>query len=134
MKKKLILFFILSLVGFVAGFILTNSLDMNICSQDEYRCRELMNNIGDPLIYSMPALALVFLILFFTPNALPAWKKFAKWFIPIAGLFFIFYSEPASGDLLSPYPEEVFRFLSILYVVISIAIILFQQYKQRKIS
>jgi len=82
-----------------------------------------LNNIGDPLFYGMPALALVFLILAFLPQAFTAWKKFAIWFIPLATLLFIFYPNPGSGDYFSPYPEQVFRWVSILYVVVSVAII-----------
>ena len=71
----------------------------------------------------MSALAFVFLVLTFLPNAFPAWKKFATWFIPIATLLFIFYPDPGSGDFFSPYPEQVFQWVSVAYVLLSVLVI-----------
>lgn len=71
----------------------------------------------------MGALAIVFLLLLLFPRAWKLWKKFAIWFIPLATLLFIFYPEPGSGDLFSPYPETVFKWVSGAYVVISLALI-----------
>jgi hypothetical protein len=71
----------------------------------------------------MSALSVVFFLLLFNQNAFPVWKKFAKWFIPLATLLFIFYPDPSPGDFFSPYPEQVFQWVSILYVVISLLII-----------
>ena len=130
MKKKLIWFLVFSLVGFFAGYILTNSLNFNLCSQNDYPCRDLMNNIGDPLVYGMPALALVFFTLLFTPRAFDAWKKFAVWFIPLAALLFIFYPDPSSGDYFSPYPEQVFKWVSVLYIIISLILIIYKSLKK----
>jgi hypothetical protein len=56
------------------------------------------------------------------PHAVPSWKKFALWFIPIAALVFIFYPEPGSGDLFAPFPEQVYQAVSGLYVLISLVI------------
>ena len=123
MKKAIFFLLIFSLVGFGVGYTLTNSTVFGYCSHDQYSCRELLNRIGDPLFYGMAALSLVFLILVFRPQAFPAWKKFAIWFIPLATLLFIFYNGPSSGDYFSPYPEQVFKWVSILYVVASLAII-----------
>lgn len=122
-RKIVVIFFVFSLVSFGIGYILTNSVQFGFCSQDQYSCRELLNNIGDPLFYGMSALALVFLALLFKPGAFTAWKKFAIWFVPLATLLFIFYPDPSSGDYFSPYPEQVFRWVSILYVVVSILIV-----------
>lgn len=115
---------VLSLVGFGIGYILTNSVLLGLCSPDQYSCRELLNNIGDPLWYGMPALALVFFVLLFVSSAFTAWKKFAIWFVPLATLLFIFYPNPGSGDYFSPYPKQVFQWVSCLYVVVSAIIII----------
>lgn len=124
MKNKQILIPpVLSFVGFGVGYILTNSTIFNFCLHDQYVCRTLLNRIGDPLFYGAGALAAVFFILLFTSRAFSAWKKFAVWFIPLAALLFIFYPEPGSGDLFSPYPEQVFQWVSGLYLLISIVII-----------
>lgn len=122
-RKKIVWSLVFSLIGFGVGHILTNSVVFGFCFQDQYSCRELLNNIGDPLFYGMSALAIVFVILAFIPNAFLTWKKFAIWFIPLATLLFIFYPNPGSGDYFSPYPEQVFRWVSILYVLVSILII-----------
>lgn len=84
---------------------------------------ELLIRTGKALVFSMGALTLVFLVLLSAQQAIPAWKKFAKWFIPIAAIIFIFYSEPGSGNYFAPYPEQVFKWLSGIYVVISFWII-----------
>jgi len=124
MKNKYILIlFILSLVGFGIGYILTNSTIFNLCLHDQYACRALLNRIGDPLFYGMGALALVFFILLFVSHAFSTWKKFAIWFVPLVTLLFIFYPDPGSGDLFSPYPEQVFQWISGLYILISVVII-----------
>ena len=82
----------------------------------------------------MSALAIVFLILLFLPSSFSAWKKFAKWFVPLATLLFIFYPEPGSGDFFSPYPEQVFKWVSVIYVVASVLIIAIHFLKSRKLE
>ena len=122
-RKKIVSLLLVSLIGFGVGYILKNSTELGLCLVSEPTCINNLTWVGDGLFYSMPALAFIFLILLFTPNAFPAWKKFAVWFIPLTTLLFIFYPNPGSGDYFSPYPEQVFRWVSILYVVVSISII-----------
>ena len=122
-RKTTAILFLAALVSWGIGFIFSNAISFGLCMHDQYSCRDVFNNIGDPLFYSMPALALIFLILLFTPQAFLAWKKFAIWFVPLAALLFAFYPGPGGNDLFSPYPEQVFRWVSILYVIISILII-----------
>ena len=137
-RKIASLFLIVSLVGFVVGYVLTNSIQFKICTVTnvvtDARCINFYERIGDPIFYGMPALALVFLILTFLPQAFSAWKKFAVWFIPIATLIFIFYQGPSSGDYFSPYPEQVFQWISILYVIVSVLIIFISLRKNKKQS
>lgn len=131
MKKTIFSLLIFSLVGFGIGLSLRNSTELGLCLMSEPTCINNLTWIGDGFFYGMPALALVFLILLFTPQAFPAWKKFAIWFIPLATLIFVFYDGPSSGDYFSPYPEQVFKWVSILYVVASFAII-FKSFVTRK--
>jgi len=118
------------------GYLLTNSYDFGLCYSNisantfDVSCHSFYERVGNPLFYGMPALAFIFLILMFLPHAFPAWKKFAKWFIPLATLLFIFYPDPGSGDYFSPYPEQVFQWVSILYVVVSVFIITLSGKKQ----
>ena len=119
--------FIFSLIGLGIGYVLTNSIQFGMCKVDELvteaSCINSFERVGDPLFYGMAALAIVFLVLLFRPSAVGAWKKFAKWYIPIVTLIFIFYPNPGSGDFFSPYPEQIFQWLSTLYVVVSLIII-----------
>ncbi len=127
-QKKPFLFLIGSFLGFCVGYILTNSVEFRICIYEGLKrdpaCLNFFERIGDPLFYGMGALSIVFLLLIFMPKAFPAWNKFAVWFVPLAAFLFIFYPDPGSGDLFSPYPETVFRWVSGAYVVISAAVIL----------
>ena len=129
--------FIFSLVGVLIGYLLTSSYDFGFCYSNiqtntfDVSCHGLYERIGNPLFYGMSALSLIFFILIFTQQAFSIWKKFAIWFIPLATLFFIFYPDPGSGDYFSPYPEQVFKWISILYVVISILIITFETIRQK---
>lgn len=120
-KKIVFGLLFLSLIGWGVGVFLLKFYD---CGNSIF-CYNLTTR-SFALYYGMPALALVFFILIFTPQAFPTWKKFAVWFIPLATLLFIFYPDPGSGDYFSPYPEQIFRWVSILYVIISILIIAFR--------
>lgn len=122
-QKRLPILFVATLILFGLGYVLSNSVFFSLCSQTEYACRDLFNRVGDPLFYGGGALSLVFLILLFIPQAFQKWKKFAVWFVPLAALLFAFYPNPGSGDFLSPYPEQVFKWVSVFYVVVSLAII-----------
>lgn len=117
----------ISVLGAVSGYVLTNSIEFGICEANEViteaGCINFFERLGDPLLYGMGALAVVFVLLLFVRKAWSAWKKFAIWFVPVAALVFIFYRGPGSGDLFSPYPEFVFKWASILYVAVSAGII-----------
>ncbi len=82
------------------------------------------------LLYGSGALSLIFFILLFIPKAFQAWKRFAVWFVPFAALLFVFYPNPGAGDYFSPYPEQVFKWVSILYVLISLVIIVREKLKK----
>lgn len=130
-KKITFILFIFSLVGFGAGLILKSSTELGLCLISEPTCINNLTLIGDGLFYGMSALSFVFFILLFTPNTFQVWKRFAIWFIPLATLLFIFYPNPGSGDYFSPYPEQIFKWVSVLYVVISILIIASKTIKQK---
>jgi hypothetical protein len=117
-SRQLIFSFILSVAGLVIGVFF---LKFYNC-QPSIFCYNLITK-SSALFYGMSALAVIFFFLLLFPQAVENWKKFAKWFVPITALIFIFYDGPGPGDLLSPYPEQVFRWLSILYVVASLLIV-----------
>ena len=114
---------VLSLVGFGVGYILSESYEFGICIQNDIFCHSFFERVGDAVYYGMGALAIVFLILLVLPQAFGTWKNFAIWFVPLAALLFATYQNPASGDLFSPYPEQVFQWVSGFYILISLLII-----------
>lgn len=127
MKSLAWWFLPISLLGLGVGYVLTNSVEFGICIANstvtDARCLNLYERVGDPMFYGFGALTVVFLILLFLPQAVSSWKKFAVWFVPLTTLLFIWYPEPGSGDLFSPYPEQVFQWVSGLYVLISAGVI-----------
>ena len=125
-KKITFSLLVLSVIGWGVGIFL---LKFYSCGYSVF-CYNLITR-SFALYYGMPALAIIFLTLMFLPSAFLMWKKFAVWFIPIATLIFIFYPNPGSGDLFSPYPEQVFRWISSLYVIISIFVIAWSVIKQK---
>jgi len=138
MRKKLIVTIILSILLAVVGHLLVNSYKLNLCFSDsgtntyDVTCHSLLERIGDPLFYGMSALAVIFLILFLVPSAFNAWKKFAIWFVPLMAIIFAVYKGPSGGFMdPTPYPKQVFLWLSILYVAISLIIIAFSLYKSQ---
>ena len=128
-RKITFLLLILSLVGWGVAIFLLKFYD---CGNSIF-CYNLTTT-SFSLYYGMLALAFVFLVLTFIPKAFPAWKKFARWFIPIAVVIFIFYPDPGSGDYFSPYPEQVFQWISTLYVLISILIIFGSLFRNKRIK
>mgnify|MGYP001565301120 FL=1 len=124
-RKITLGFLVLSLLGLLISYWM---FQLNLTAS---ATGDMIVQTREGLFYGMSALALVFLLLLFLPNAFPAWKKFAKWFIPLAALLFIFYQGPSSGDYFSPYPEQAFQWVSVLYVVISILIIALKTIRQK---
>jgi hypothetical protein len=137
MKKKILTLLILSFVGLGVGYVLTNSYDFGICYRDietntsDVSCHLSYERLGDPIFYGMGALSIVFLALLFAKKSFRAWKKFAIWFVPLATLLFIFYPDPGSGDYFSPAPEQLFQWVSILYIIISLIIITISRLKNK---
>jgi hypothetical protein len=122
-KKLIAYLFLSSFVILVLGYIFTSSVGFNICTVTETiteaSCINFYERLGDPLFYGGGALAIVFGLLYAFPQAFGAWRKFAIWFVPLATILFIFYPDPGSGDFLSPMPEQLFQWVSLLYIVIS---------------
>ena len=120
---------VVSILTSFLGYLFAHSYAIGLCHADsvtnvyDVSCSILLKRIGDPLFYGAGALAIVFLALLYFKKAVPAWKKFAVWFVPLATLLFIFYPEPGAGDLFSPYPESVFKWVSGFYILISAIIV-----------
>ena len=124
-KKQTLIGLGLSLLGLGVSYLILHA-DLQAGSTGE-----LLVRLGKGLYYGMGALAIVFVILYFVPRAWGAWRRFAIWFVPLAALLFVFYPEPGGGDLFSPYPEQVFQWVSALYLLVSVIIITFASLRSR---
>ncbi len=126
MRSNILLPLVSSIVLVAIGYLILNS---NIpANQEGYNLIRYLK----ALVWGGSALSIIFALIFIFPKSFSAWKKFAIWFVPLAALLFIFYPEPGSGDLFSPYPEQVFQWVSGLYIVISAIIILCSALRRKK--
>jgi|SRR3990167_1888306 len=114
-RKIISVLLLLSLIGFGIGYYI---LKIYNCEASIF-CYFLSIK-GEALYYGMGALSVVFLILFIFPKSNNSWKRFAWWFIPIAILLFATYK---GSGYFSPYPEQVFRWVSGLYILVSLIIV-----------
>ena len=138
LKNKTFWFLVFSVAGIGVGYWLGYSYESGLCYADfesntfDVSCHQLYNKIGGSLFYSMQAIALVFLVLLFVPHAFNAWKKFAIWFLPLMFIYFAIYE---NQGFFSVPEESVYRFLSVVYAALSLAIIGWKMLqKQRTIS
>jgi hypothetical protein len=135
LKRLLPFAFIISFFGAGLGYVFNKSLEFGICICTAYACNPACLNfydrIGVPMLYGFAALALIFLVLWLVPKTIPAWEKFARWYIPLAALLFIFYPTHQSLDFISPSLGIVCQWVSGMYVAISLVIILVASLKKK---
>lgn len=126
-KQLTFLLLVLSLAGAGIGYVLDNSIKFGICIANstvtEASCINFYERIGSGIFSGMLALSFIFIVLLIIPKAFSAWKKFAIWATPIVALIFATYSGSGGFDMVSPDPETLFKWISILYVVVSLVII-----------
>lgn len=132
MRFKIMMGLGVSLVGLGSGYVLKKSLDFGFCLVSQPTCINNLTLIGNSFFYGMGALAVVFAILFVFPKSFSSWRKFAIWAIPAIIVLFSFYRDPRSGDLFSPYAEQVHMFVSKLFVLVSVVIIAIADFKAHK--
>lgn len=134
--KRITLGLLVSIALLALGATFTNSIELGICfssdSVTDAQCINSFERIGDPLFYGGLALSVVSILLLLAPVGFSLWKKFAVWFVPLAALLFIFYPEPGAWDFLSPMPEQLFQWVSVLYVVVSVLIIGYAYFAKSK--
>ncbi|XKT74547.1 MAG: hypothetical protein ACJKTH_00420 [Patescibacteria group bacterium UBA2163] len=127
-KNWMFWFFLLSVAGAIAGYFFNHSYQFGICYIN-YETRVMDTScpfplLGDQLFYPSIALAIVFFLLFFIPQAVHAWRKFAVWYIPIAIILIWWPDESSSGGWdLGPSNSEFALILSSLYVGVSLGVI-----------
>lgn len=137
LKKGIILLLAVSIAGFIAGYVLTNSVVFGICDGDSIECRGLLNRVGDPAYFGFAALSVVFALLIFVPKAFSAWMKFAIWYVPLVAILFAIAPTPGGGigaapSVVGPTPERIYLWGSVTYVVVSICIIVVQYIRYRR--
>lgn len=144
LKNKIFLGLLISLVGIVLGYVFLYPVQFNLCTADfatltfDNSCLRHSSLIGTKLFYFSLALAVVFLVLFFIPRAVRAWRKFAIWYIPIIG-FFIATAPPEmsgggfgiTGNIGPSFQTQVL-WANAIYVLISLIIIVRAWWKSRK--
>jgi hypothetical protein len=140
-KKWIFGGFVSSITGVIVGYILSRSYDFGICYINEAEnifspsCRQTMSLWSDALFYPSLALALIFLILLFMPQAVRAWRKFSVWYIPIAILWLASYRESFSAWDFSDGLQGRAMSVSSIYIGVSVGIIvvaLVSQWRQKK--
>lgn len=118
-KKALQILLLIAMASIILGYILSKASSYGICGRSLF-CNDLMN-AGSAIFYSMQAIAAVFVVLLFVPQAVSTWKRFAMVYVPLMFLYFAMYE---SGGFFSIPEESVYRFLSLVYFAMSIVVII----------
>lgn len=122
-KNKLFWAFILSSLGTVIGYVFLYPIQFNICTADFERlifdssCINETSLVGIKLFFSFLALTIGFVILLLAPKAVPLWRTFALWYVPIVGLAVAFSEPSTSMWKIGPAYEEYIHYTSALYVI-----------------
>lgn len=123
MLKKWVFWLLLgSVIASAVGFYLWKIYE---CGYSSF-CYTLFSKLGLPMFYGMGAIALISLALLFIPQAVSRWWKFAVWYVPFAA-YAIAVAGPIPGQTFdfSPSVQETTIWLSGIYVVVSLTLILF---------
>lgn len=129
MNRTILLLLLLTSALASTALLFKDSYASGLCSANaslqEYdlSCHAFYESVGDPLFYGMGALSIIFLLLLLVPRAYRVWQRFAVWYLPFAISLFLFYRDPGSGDLFSPYPEQVYRWVAGIFVCLSVLVI-----------
>ena len=142
MKLKITLF-VLSILMIIIGYLLVGSYnifgvcigdivkDVSSTSYGEDLCRLSFGRLGWALqgfgVYLFPV---SFFLLFATKRVVSNWVKYAKWFTPVLFILFLAYEQ----DMFMPSIVTIRVWLSTVFLILSISIILFsnlQKYKRK---
>ena len=136
-KKKLYIYIGITIVAFVVSMILGLYELFEVCTPfSSYTCLNIARFWAEALFFSSVSLFLTFLILLFTKEAVfSSWKKFGIWYIPLAALL-IFLAPSSSGGSfgfsMGIDREGVTMFISAVFLIVSILIIVVKSWKLRK--
>ena len=134
-KKINLLLLLLSIAGIMVGYSIIFPERVGLCVPNSVdRSCELKfpsSELGEPLYWGSVALASIFLILLFVPREVfKTWRKFAVPYIILATLLIAI--TPVHGNLATPNREQVTWWLSGLYVILSLIVILYRHIRLRK--
>ena len=135
-KKKITLLLVLSVIVFAVGYVLLHANNFGLCNLMQNICTDSMQlGLGKSIVWGIPVVSLILLVLlFFSEKIFKLWSKFSVAFIPLAILWMAFtpvycgsfFSICLSTDIL-------LRLLSIIFLLISFAIIIYKKVRESKV-
>lgn len=134
-KNKAIALLIISVLLLLLGFVFLYPEKFGFCAVDDRDCiYPNAFNFGEPLIFTMPAIILLSVILFFTkPEVFKAWSKFAMLVIPLLALLIIFTPVQCGGGYvgLCLDKEMASIFSGVGFFIVSLVLIIYKSLKPR---
>jgi len=131
-RKKIGIILLLAFVLFLIGIALDKSHIIGLCDKRALSCRQSLDSIGKPLeVFFFYSIFPFFALLFVKKAVYESWKKFATYFLPIAAVWVLLAPESSGGPFKIPLdsrPQVIF-FLSILFLIISLLIIIIKSIK-----
>ena len=119
----------LSILLVLLSFFFMNLGNLGDC-QSSF-CLRVPSTIGEPLFFiSAPLIIIGFILLFVSENVYKSWKKFAMVFVPIEVI--IIFSVPTRANMFDPDREMVALWLSSLFLLLSIVIILLKHFRSKR--
>jgi len=141
-KKNILIYFIASIGGTLIGWLLVWPDKMGFCANHisngyyDYGCIDKFELIAIPLLFVAGVSVPVLLILFLSSERIfSTWKKFAKIYLPIAILLIAVTPAQCDAPLGACFDKELTTlWLSGIYLVVSLSIMLFQYLKHKTVQ
>lgn len=123
----------ISVIGLLVGVVLGMSGKIGICSANDWKCIDKVGVIAEPLfVISIPFIVILFLLFFLPEKFFRAWQRFATVYLPL-GILLIIFAPSLSRDPLFNFDKEYVTWAtSILFFIISLAIIFYQAVKYHR--
>jgi len=137
MKKRLskkVLLFSVSVIGIIAGYLLFYPYKYGICLSGDETCLfvGLRKSFAEPLfIFSFALFAFSVFGLFIKNEVLERWTRFGV-SLSVLCWFFILITPVRSSGLLTPDREEVSVWMSSLFLIISMVMIIIWTVQERR--
>ncbi len=135
-RKKILILLGLEILIFIIGFGIVYPEIMGFCKLNDDNCifKFPVFSIGESLLIGSPFLiAVSILLIFLKKEFYYFWKKFAKIFLPIA-IILIIITPTQYGGFVGINKEMIVWFLSILFLITSIGIIIWKSIELKKMK